>query len=88
MKSGRIVSILTGSLLLVGLTCHAEDPKGASTAVGSNTKTENRPSRVSASVQPASKNLRNHGAAPAIIGGPATKSKGAAVIDGTGMKRR
>jgi hypothetical protein len=88
MKRARLFSIVTGSLLLVGLICHAEDPKGPSAGVGSNNKTENRPPRVPVSLQPASRNLRNHGAAPATIGGPATKSKNAAVIDGTGMKRR
>jgi hypothetical protein len=80
-------------LLLLRVTSNAEDPKSKSAAVGprqnraANGRTLSvRPLTAVPFIKSSPSNSRNKG--PAIIGGPSNKSKNAAAINGTGMKRK
>jgi len=78
---------------LMGTTCIAEPPSNAAPADinlrannGAGDRVLSVRSLTVASSGKSSQNSRNQ--SPAIIGGPANKSRSAAVINGTGMKRK
>ena len=93
MKAGVLVFLIISCAVLINGRCIAEPPPNAASGdinlrvnKGGNDRTLHVHPLTITSSNKSSPNSRSR--SPAIIGGPANRSKNAAAINGTGMKRK
>jgi hypothetical protein len=93
MKAAVLVFLIASCAVLINGRCIADPPSNTASVdinlrvnKGVNDRTLHAHPLTIASSNKSSQNSRSR--SPAIIGGPANKSKNAAAINGTGMKRK
>jgi hypothetical protein len=93
MKAAVLVFLIISCAVLINGRCGAEPPSNAASG-DINLRVSKRVNDRTLHVHPltiasSNKSLQNsRGRSPAMIGGPANKSRNAAAINGTGMKRK